>query len=149
MRFMSKRLRLLALAASCVALGAGVSAIATAGAASTTPAAHRATSARGAGVLSHLRALKHVVQGSVVVATKTGFATVTFERGRVQSVSGRQLTLVEGTKKTHRTVTLTIPGGAVVRDNGASASLGQLSAGLRAIVVTAPKQTYVVAHTPR
>ena len=114
------------------AVGAGASAIATAGAAGTPTRQHahcgqwrprraRLPGARSSGVR---------VQGDLVVATKSGFATVTFNRGFVESVNGSQLTIREGTKKaTYKTVTLTIPAGAKVRDNGQSASLSQLTAG--------------------
>ena len=121
MSFIRRHLRLVAVGASCAAAGAGASVIATAGAASGTtakpPAAH-------AGAKASI--LKRAVHGDVVVATKTGFATATFDRGFVQSVSGRQLTIREGTKKrTYKTVTLTIPTTARVRDNGRAASLGR------------------------
>jgi hypothetical protein len=84
------------------------------------------------------------------VATKSGFATATLDRGFVSSVSGQQLTIREGTKKrTYKTVTLTIPSGARVRDNGKAATLGQLTDGQRVSVVRGPKRTTVVARTPR
>jgi hypothetical protein len=142
--------RLLLVAVCCVAVGAAISAIATAGAATSTPSgsAHAGTTHarfRGAGV----RRLLHAVQGSVVVRTADGFANVSFERGKVDSVSGQQLTLTEGTPKaSYKTVTVTIPADAVVRDNRQTASLSDLTAGQRVIVITAPKRTYVIARTP-
>jgi hypothetical protein len=79
-----------------------------------------------------------------------GFVTVSFDRGRVDSVNGQQLTLTEGTAKaSYKTVTLTIPSTARVRDNRQAATLSDLKAGQRVIVVTAPRQTFVIAHTPR
>ena len=94
--------------------------------------------------------MHHAVHGQVVVATPRGFQTITFDRGFVQSVNGQQLTLKEGTKKaTYKTVTLTIPGTARVRDNGHLASLGDVKPGQRAIVVQAPLRTIVIARTPR
>ena len=65
-------------------------------------------------------------------------------------MSGNQLVLGDGTKKaTYKTVTLTIPATAHVRDNGAKASLGEVKSGQRAIVIQAPHGTWVIAHTVR
>jgi hypothetical protein len=141
--------RLLLVAVCCVAAGAGISAIATAGAAtsgsSSHPAATHAKARKGG-----LRRLLHAVQGSGVVRTADGFANVTFERGKVDSVSGQQLTITEGTPKaTYKTVTVTIPAGAVIRDNRQKASLSDVKAGQRVLVLTAPKRTYVIARTPK
>ena len=143
--------RLLLVAVCCVALGAGVSAIATAGAstggsATGTSAHHRTRVWRGA----LRRFAARAVHGTVVVRTRSGFATVTFDRGTVNSVNGQQLTMTEGTAKaTYKTVTLTIPSTARVRDNRQQVTLSDLKAGQRVIVVQAPKQTFVVAHTKR
>ena len=152
MSFIRRHFKLLTVGAACAVAGAGGSAIATAGAAGTTtttssspttnPAAARGV-ARGA-------LLRRAVQGDVVVATKSGFATITLNRGFVQSVSGQQLTIREGTKRaTYKTVTLTIPSGAKVRDNGQTASLSQLTAGQRVGVVQGPKNTWVTARNAR
>jgi len=139
--------KLIAVGASCAALGAGVSAIASAGAATTTSTATTAPAAR-AGLRRAL--LRRTVHGNVLVATKSGFKTVTFDRGVVQSVAGRQLTLTEGTKRTTtRTVTLTIRANATVRDNGRAAGLSDVTAGQRALVVQAPNHAWVIARTPR
>ena len=90
------------------------------------------------------------MHGDVVVATRTGFVTVTYDRGIVQSVSGNQLVLADGTKKaTYKTVTLTIPATARVRDNGVTTSLSEVKSGQRAIVIQAPHRTWVIAHTVR
>jgi hypothetical protein len=135
------RLKQLAIGAICASAGVGAGAIATAGAAPTASATH-----------PHARRglLARAVHGDVVLATAHGFATATFDRGFVQSVSGRQLTLREGTRRrTYRTVTLTIPAGARVRDNGKPATLGQLSPGQRVRVLRGPRQTAVIARTPR
>jgi hypothetical protein len=149
MTFVRRHLKFLTIGAVCAAAGAGGSAIATAGAAGTTTAKSSAPAA--ARHLAARRTLeRRAVQGDLVVATKTGFATVTFNRGFVQSVSGQQLTIREGTKKaTYKTVTLTIPAAAKVRDNGKTASLSQLSAGQRVAVVQAPKRTVVIARDAR
>jgi hypothetical protein len=153
--YLRKHLKLVTVAAACVAIGAAGSAIATAGAASTgttTTSSSGASStnaktarARGAGV----RALeRRTVQANVVVATKTGFATVTIDRGFVQSVSGQQLAIREGTKKaTYKTVTLTIPSNAKVRDNRQASALSALTAGQRVAVVQAPQRTWVIARS--
>ncbi len=148
MKLARKHLRLIAVAVTCVSVGAGLSAIATAGAAtgSSTAAKSHPRAARG----PLLKAARRAVSGSVVVPTKTGFATVTFERGIVKSVNGQQLTLAEGTqKKTYRTITLTIPTGAKVRDNGKASALSNVTPGQRAAIVQAPKHTYVIARTPK
>ena len=141
--------RLLLVAVCCVAVGAGVSAIASAGAATSNAASHAASShvtVRRGG----LRRLLRAVQGSAIVRTADGFANVSFERGKVVSVSGRQLTLTEGTPKaTYKTVTVTVPANAVVRDNRQTASLSEVKAGQRVLVLTAPRRTYVIAHTPK
>jgi len=146
--------RLLAVAVCCGALGAGVSAIATAGAATSTastsggsshPRAKQARIRAGA-----LRRLTRAVQGSAVVHTKDGFATVSFARGKVEAVNGNQLTIAEGTRTaTYKTVTLTIPANAVVRDDRRAATLSAVKTGQRVLVLQAPRRTYVIAHTPR
>jgi hypothetical protein len=151
MTYLRKHLKLVTVAAACVAAGAAGSAIATAGSGTTTTSTSSATTAakparvRGAGV----RALeRRAVNANVVVATKSGFATVTVERGFVQSVSGQQLTIREGTKKaTYKTVTVTIPSSARVRDNRRTSTLSALTTGQRVSVVQAPNRTWVIART--
>jgi hypothetical protein len=141
-------LKLLALAASCIAVGVGISAITTAGASTTghKTHAHRQT-AKGGGAR---RLMRRTVSGQFVVRTKTGWATVSYARGIVTSVSGQQLTLNEGTKKaTYKTVTLTIPAAAKVRVNGKLSSLSAVTSGEHASVLTLPKRTVVIARTPK
>jgi len=139
--------KLTAVGASCAALGGGLSAIASAGAATTTSTT---TTHRVVRVGAHRGLLVRAVNGDVVVTTKSGFETVTFDRGVVQSVNGQQLTLTEGTKRTAtKTVTLTIPTNAKVRDDGRPASLSNVTAGQRAIMLRAPNHTWVIARTPR
>jgi hypothetical protein len=151
MTFMKNHIKVLAVAAGCTAIGAGVGIIANAGAAGTNAATGtgQSTQVHRAG---HRRALARAVHGDLVVPTKTGFATVRFDRGFVQSVSGQQLTLREGTKtSTYKTVTLTIAPGAHVRGNRQTATLSDLKPGQRALVLQGPKRTLVVArdvHTP-
>jgi hypothetical protein len=140
-------------AVCCVAVGAGISAIATAGAAtsasSSSGSSHSAAKHPGARA-GALGRLARAVQGSAVVHTQDGFSTVTFERGRVDSVSGQQLTLTEGTRTAgYKTVTVTIPANAVVRDNRRKATLSDVKPGQRALVLAAPKRTYVIARTPK
>lgn len=146
MSFLHRHLRLLIVAICSVAVGAAASAIAVAGAAagsSQSSAAHpRLRAARGLA--------KRAVAGSFVVRTKAGYRTVRVERGVVDSVSGRQLTLTEGTRTdAYRTVTETIPTTARIRDDRAKATLSALKPGQRVLVVQAPKRTFVRAHTAR
>jgi len=99
----------------------------------------------------HARAgarLGRVVHADAVVATAGGtrFAHVTIDRGVVKSVAGDQLTIDEGTAKaTYRTVTLTIPSGAIVRNNGSPATLSSVQPGERVGVRQGPRRTRVVA----
>ncbi len=142
------QLKLIVLAASCVAFGAGISAITSAGAATGSAASAHWANATGKHQRGQARrALRRAVHGELVIPIKTGFATVTFDRGSVESVSGQQLTLREGTKRqTYKTVTLTIPAGALVRINRQAATLSQLTAGERVLVFQGPKRTLVSAH---
>lgn len=157
MSFLRNHLRVVLIAASAAALGAGASAIASAGASSAPgKSAHtRIQAKRGAGLGKRgrrgaLRLAARSVHGDLVVPTRTGFAKVTFDRGTVRSLSGQQLTLAEGTRKaTYKTLSLTIPGGAVVRVNGKKASLSEVKPAQRVIVIRAPKRTLVIAHDPR
>jgi len=140
----SRHLKVGALALSCVAIGAGASLIANAGAATSTGAVRGAAHTRGSGMR---RLVGRAVEGSVVVDAKGKFVTVTFARGVVRSVSGQQLTIAEGTKKaTYRTVTLTIPATARVRENRKSATLSDVRVGQRVTVVQAPNHTWVRAR---
>lgn len=139
-----------ALALSCTAIGAGASLVANAGAAASAGSAgatHRTVERiRGLGTRALLR---RAVEGDVVVATKRGkFATVTFARGTVASLSGQQLTIAEGTKKaTYRTVTLTIPTTARVRVDRRLGALSSLTPGQRVIVIQTPERTRVLARS--
>lgn len=150
MSSMRRHSRLVLVAACCVALGAGASAIASAGASTGSPgqaAQHHGKHRLRGGSLHRL--IRRTVHGDLVVATKQGFVTVTFDRGKVASVSGQQLTITEGTKRAaYKTVTLTIPASARVRDDRQKAALSELKSGQRVIVIQAPKRTIVIAHTP-
>ena len=75
------------------------------------------------------------------------FVTVTLDRGFVQSVSGNDLTIREGTANlTYRTVTLTIPRGATVRNDRHAAQLSSLQSGEHVLVFHGPNRTLVAAH---
>jgi hypothetical protein len=145
-----KHSRLLLVAVCCVAVGAGASVIAGAGAATGTKTggtAHRSDKAKKGGLR---RIARRTVHGEFVIHTKAGFRTVTVDRGVVDSVSGQQLKITEGTPKaTYRTLTLTIPANARVRDDKRTSSLSSVKPGQRVLVVTAPKRTIVIARTPR
>jgi hypothetical protein len=142
-----KHFRLITLGAACVAIGAGASAIATAGASGPSTATAARHAVRGRSGLR--RTLKRAAHGDLQVATKTGFVTVSFDRGVVKSVSGQQLTLTEGRKSTTKTVTLTIPASARVRVNRHKSTLANVTAGQHAVVLQAPKRTIVIARTRR
>ena len=153
MSLISTRSRALALGVACAAGGVGAGAVATAGASTSshhTTGTHHAQKA-GHGRMRELgRLARRSAQGSVVVHTKAGYKTVTFERGIVKSVSGDQLTIAEGAAKSpYKTTTVTVPSGARVRDNGRTASMSSVSAGQRVLVVQAPKRTIVRARTPK
>ncbi len=145
------RLKLGAVALVCIALGTGAGVIANS--AASTPA-HAGHVARSGGLRARARIgtlARRTVSATLVVHTKRGFADVTFARGTVQSVSGDQLTLAEGTKTaTYKTVTLTLPSKLRVWDNGQRATnLSAVSQGQRALVVVGPRRAWVVAHTPK
>ncbi len=141
-----KHSRLLLVAVCCVAVGAGASVIAGAGA-RITPS--KASPAHQGGKRGLRRIAAHTVHGEFVVHTKAGFRTVTIDRGVVDSVSANQLKITEGTPKaTYKTVTLTIPADARVRDDKRKSSLSSVKAGQRVLVLAAPQRTLVIARTP-
>lgn len=139
-----------AAAASCLVIGAGAGAslIGSADAATSSTAATGATATHAHHGLRARRLLGRTVHGEFLVATEHGqLVTVTVDRGLVQSVNGQQLTLTEGAKtQTPKTVTLTIPANAKVRDNKQLVSLAHVKAGQRAMVVQAPQHTWVIAR---
>jgi hypothetical protein len=145
MQFLRRHIKFLAVAVSSVAIGAGASAIASAGAASNDTGSATASVAR-----HHWRGalFRRAVHADLVVATRSGFRIVVVDRGFVQSVSGQNLTIREGTKNaTYRTFTLTIPAGAEVRNNRQPATLGALQAGEHVLVIRGPNETYVIARS--
>ncbi len=140
------RLKLGAVALTCVALGVGAGAIAN-GAASTSAPAAKAPAAHARLRLQAI--IRRTAQANLIVHTKQGFVNVTIARGTVQSVSGNQLTLAEGTRKaTYKTVTYTLPATVRVRDNRQRSTLSAVKPGQRALVVILPKRALVVARTP-
>jgi hypothetical protein len=142
-----KHWKLGAVAVSCAAIGAGASAIATAGA-STTATGAAAKSSRAAHAAGRRALVRRAVAGTVVVATGKGYANVSFNRGVVKSVSGRQLTLADGRAgSSYKNVTVTIPSSSKLRDNRAPASLADVKPGQRATVIQAPRRTWVIART--
>lgn len=144
MAIVRKHLKLIIVAASCAVIGAGASAIASAGAAS---GSSQAPNAKTHKFLGGRGKLWRAVHGDFVIATKTGFATVTLDSGYVQSLTGQQLTLREGTKTaTYKTVTLTIPADARVRDSGQKATLADVKPGQHVLVLQWPKRTKVIAR---
>jgi hypothetical protein len=153
MRISPSRVRTVALATGCVALGAGAGAIASAGAAThhSVKVNHRAQHAGAGHRLRRLRSgAGGAIQGTLVVPTSNGtsFATISFDRGFVAAVSGQQLTINEGTAKaTYKAVTLTIPTSATVRNNRTPAALGSLTKGERVAVVQGVKKEWVIAHS--
>lgn len=151
MSFIRRHLQLTAVGVCCLAIGAGAGVVGTAGAASSQPA--RATSRHQHGAFRALavhRLARRAVHGDLIVATKQGFVTISVDRGRVDSVNAQQLTIAEGTRKAiYKTVTLTIPSGARVRDNGKRSALASLTRGQRVTVIHAPNRTLVIARTPK
>jgi len=84
----------------------------------------------------------------VVNKAGTGFDTVTQDSGTVQSVSGQDLSVAEGSKTlTYKTVTLTIPTGASIQRDGKSAELSELQAGDHVSVSEDSEGTSVVTAT--
>lgn len=140
------RLKLGAVALVCVALGTGAGVIANSAASTSTPASSHAGRMHARARIGKLA--RRTVQGTFIVHSKSGWATVQFARGTVESVSGNQLTLAEGTKKAaYKTVTLTLPSKVLVRDNGQKSTLSSVSQGQRALVIIAPRRAWVIAHT--
>jgi hypothetical protein len=88
------------------------------------------------------------VHSEMVVPTKSGndFETITQDSGKLQSVSGSQVTITEGTEQaTYKTVTLDIPTDAKVIRNGKSAGLSDLQQGDQVHVSQSPQNSFVFA----
>jgi hypothetical protein len=119
--------------------------------ASSSPAPHPRIGPGGLGFLKHgplAGASGPPVHVDAVLPKQGGgFETVTMDRGSFSSLSANQLAINEGTKTaTYKTVTLTIPAGAVVRRNGVPAQLSDLRSGDLLTVIQSPASTAVVAH---
>jgi hypothetical protein len=92
-----------------------------------------------------LRRAVHVQ--AVVPVAGGGFHTLTLDRGFVQSVSGSELTLREGTRSaTDRMLTLAVPANAVVRVNGRLATLSALRPGQHVAVLQGTPRAHVIAQ---
>ena len=142
-------LKVAAVGGACTAIGAGAGILGTSAASTTSRSSSNQTQKAHH---RHIRGLLgRAVHADAIVGTKGGqFVQVTLDRGAVQSVSGQQLTIAEGTRKhTYKTMTLTVPSGAVVRDNRQAAQLSDLKAGQMVVVVQGPKKTRVLAHDRR
>jgi hypothetical protein len=88
------------------------------------------------------------VHSEMVVPTKSGdsFETITQDSGKVQSVSGSQLTITEGTDQaTYKTVTLDVPSDAKVIRDGKTADLSELQPGDQVHVSQSPQNSFVFA----
>lgn len=127
--------------------GAGGYAASASGSGSASTPAHTHTS-KAAGTRSRKGQLRRAVSITAVVPDGHGsFATVSIDRGILVSVSGSSLTLREGTRKaSYKTVTLSLPGDAVVRLSRKPSSLSALTAGDRVAVLKGPHRTAVIAR---
>ena len=143
--------KLLAIGASCAALGAGAGVIANSSAAGHATPAKTGKSAKHQGRHGGKHPMRRVVHADLVVAQPGDtFGKDTLDRGTVKSGSGDQLTVVEQTPKAvYKTVTLTIPAGARVRDNGHPAKLDDVTPGQRVRVRQGSKHTLVRARDAR
>jgi len=154
MSFIRRHTKFLAVALSCLGLGAAGSTIAAAGAAPSSSSATSGAATAGAAKVNRAawrRAFlrSHAVHGDLVIYTKNGFKTIALDRGFVDSVSGNALVMREGTRThTYRTVTLSIPADARVINRGQSSTLSQLTPGEHVVVIQGPVRTLVVARTP-
>jgi hypothetical protein len=138
--FLTRNLKVLAIAAVCALAGAGAG-IAGAGAHGNSHFFHH-----GHGFGKFGRAPVHAEL--VVPARDNTFKTLTFDRGTVDSVSGDQLTIKEGTRSaTYKTISLTIPSDAKVRRNGEDAQLSDLQQGDTVAVLTSNGKTLVKAFS--
>jgi hypothetical protein len=88
------------------------------------------------------------VHSEMVVPNKSGngFITVTGDDGKVNSVSGNQLTVTEGTDTaTYKTVTLDVPSDATVVRDGKKSQLSDLQKGDQVHVSQSPDGSFVFA----
>ncbi len=148
---MTPRLRLVSVGLACAVLGVGGGAVLNATARDGGGHAARGDLAGGQhGKHGAGRLLRHVVHGDLVVGHGKTFGNVTIDRGKVVSMTSSSVTIAEGTRKaSYKTVTLPIPANARIRDNHKKATLADLKAGQRIMVVKLPKRTLVRAHDAR
>jgi GTPase involved in cell partitioning and DNA repair len=79
----------------------------------------------------------------------TAFVTVTRDQGTVTAISGNDITLHEGTKTvTYKDVTVTVPDGATVTRNDATAALSDIKVGDRVSISSSSDGTVVRADDP-
>jgi hypothetical protein len=141
----------IAVAATCALVGAA-SGIATSSAASTAAGTAKASKTSsgatdrpfgGRGGMS-----VHSVSAQLNKAG-TAFITVTTDQGTVTAISGNDITLHEGTKTvTYKDVTVTVPDGATVTRDDATASLSDIKVGDRVSISSSSDGTVVRASDP-
>jgi hypothetical protein len=139
----AKHVRIALVGALCAAVGAG------AGIAGSTASSGKKTRAAQTGAPMRPPHGGPPVHAVAVVPNQAnnGFVTVTEDSGTVESVSGDQLAIKEGTKTlTYKSTTLTIPSDAKVYRNFATAKLGDLQAGDRVHVASSSEGTVVMAR---
>jgi hypothetical protein len=97
-----------------------------------TAAAKRQALAHCRRVPAAQRLLGHTLHAQLTVKTKTGYSTIAFERGTIESVNGGVLTVkaADGT-----TWTWHLLKGSVLRQNGGALAASQLAAGERILAV--------------
>jgi hypothetical protein len=119
--------------------GMGVGVALTGGAVAATTAAHpcaakatRQAAAKCRRVPAAQRLLGHTLHAQLTIKTKTGYSTVAFERGTIESVSGSTLTVkaADGT-----TWTWHLLKGSVLRENGGKLAVSKLAAGEKILAV--------------
>jgi hypothetical protein len=142
-------------AVACVAIGAVAGIAGSAAAPSKSKSASKAaTRADRPGPPGRMHAPPLHSESVVPNKAGDGFITVTDDGGTIESVSGDQLTIKEGTKTlTYKTATLTIPSGAKVMRNFESAQLSDLKAGDHVHVSQSSEGSFVgandSAHQPK
>lgn len=86
------------------------------------------------------------VEAVVLDKAGTNWITMTEDNGTVKSVSGSDVTITEGTDAVpYKDVTVTIPDGATIVRNGATAAVGDLKAGDHIHVGSSSDGTFVFA----
>jgi hypothetical protein len=143
----AKLFRIGAVAVAGAVVGFGANALGTAGAHTGHGPGHRGAERGLLGGHEGRRALRRAVHAEAVIPVNGRFVTVTLDRGFVVNVVGSDLTIREGTKNlTFKTVTLTIPANARVREDGRAAMLSDLEAGEHVVVFQGPNRTLVRAR---